>query len=79
MSGEEEIISEIVKANAEALYSDAAKPAIRVIGKSLAQCASLFATPIGRMASIFEKIFIATLINLKEKTMRILLLQIREF
>lgn len=50
-----EIIKEIAKANAEALYKDAAKPSIRVIGKSLAQCAALFSRPVGRMAEIFEK------------------------
>ena len=50
-----EIIKEIAKANAEALYEDAAKPSIRVVGKSLAQCISLFAKPVGRMVEIFEK------------------------
>jgi hypothetical protein len=50
-----EIIKEIAKANAEALYKDAAKPSIRVVGKSLAQCVSLFSRPVGRMAEIFEK------------------------
>ena len=48
-------IKEIVKANAAAVYQDSAQPSIRVIGKSLAQCTSLFATPVGRMAAIFEK------------------------
>lgn len=48
-------IKEIVKANATAVYSDSAQPAVRVVGKSLAQCVSLFATPVGRMAEIFEK------------------------
>lgn len=53
----EEIIAakEIVKANATALYQDAAQPAVRVLGKTLAQCTSLFATPIGRVAEISEK------------------------
>lgn len=37
------------------VYKDAAQPSVRVVGKSLAQCASLFATPVGRMAKIFEK------------------------
>lgn len=50
-----EIIKEITKANAEALYEDAAKPSIRVVGKSLAQCVALFSRPVGRMAEIFEK------------------------
>lgn len=50
-----EIIKEIAKANAEALYEDAAKPSIRVVGKSLAQCVALFSRPVGRMAEIFEK------------------------
>ena len=47
--------TEIVKANTTALYQDAAQPSVRVVGKSLAQCTSLFVTPIGRMAEIFEK------------------------
>jgi hypothetical protein len=47
--------AEIVKANTTALYQDAAQPSVRVVGKSLAQCTSLFVTPIGRMAEIFEK------------------------
>lgn len=48
-------VGEIVKANTTALYQDAARPSVRVLGKSLAQCVSLFATPIGHMAEIFEK------------------------
>lgn len=47
--------AEIVKANTTAFYQDAAQPSIRVVGKALAQCTSLFVTPIGRMAEIFEK------------------------
>ena len=47
--------TEIVKANTTALYQDAAQPSVRVVGRSLAQCTSLFVTPIGRMAEIFEK------------------------
>ena len=47
--------TEIVKANTTALYQDAAQPSVRVVGKALAQCTSLFVTPIGRMAGIFEK------------------------
>jgi hypothetical protein len=48
-------VKEIIKANSTAVYQDAAQPSIRVVGKALAQCASLFATPAGRMAEIFEK------------------------
>lgn len=48
-------VQEIIKANAAAVYQDSAQPSVRVLGKSLAQCVSLFATPIGRMAEIFEK------------------------
>src|SRR3989344_1290827 len=48
-------IKEIAKANATAVYQDAAQPSIRVVGKTLAQCISLFATPVGRIAEIFEK------------------------
>ncbi len=48
-------VKEIVKANATAVYQDSAQPSVRVLGKSLAQCVSLFATPIGKMAEIFEK------------------------
>lgn len=55
MLEEAKAIKEIVKANAAAVYQDSAQPSIRVIGKSLAQCTSLFATPVGRMAEIFEK------------------------
>ncbi len=47
-------IKEIVKANATAVYQDAAQPSVRVVGKSLAQCLSLFSTPIGRTAEILE-------------------------
>ncbi len=55
MIEEAKAVKEIIKANATALYQDAAQPSIRVVGKSLAQCVSLFATPVGRMAEIFEK------------------------
>ena len=48
-------VKEIIKANATAVYQDSAQPSVRVLGKSLSQCVSLFATPIGRMAEIFEK------------------------
>ncbi len=50
-----EAIKDIVTANAKAVYEDAAQPAVRVVGKTLAQCTSLFATPVGRIAEIFEK------------------------
>ena len=52
---EAKAVKEIIKANAAAVYQDAAQPSIRVVGKWLAQCTSLFATPVGRMAEIFEK------------------------
>jgi len=55
MPTEIEAIKDIVKANAAAVYEDAAQPAVRVVGKALAQCTSLFATPAGRIAEIFEK------------------------
>lgn len=55
MPPEINVIKEIVKANAMAVYQDAAQPSLRVVGKTLAQCVSLFTTPIGRMAGIFEK------------------------
>lgn len=55
MNPEIEAIKEIVKANATAVYEDAAQPSVRVVGKTLAQCTSLFATPVGRIAEIFEK------------------------
>jgi hypothetical protein len=55
MLAEIEGVKEIVKANSTALYKDAAQPSVRVVGKALAQCASLFATPVGRTAEIFEK------------------------
>ncbi|MDD3663135.1 MAG: Abi-alpha family protein, partial [Candidatus Pacebacteria bacterium] len=45
---------EIIKANAVAFYQDSAQPSVRILGKTLAQCVSLFATPIGRMVEIFE-------------------------
>ena len=54
-SDNNEIIRELIKANAEDLYKDAAQPSLRVLGKPLAQCMSLFATPVGRMAEIFER------------------------
>lgn len=47
-------VKEIAKANAKAMYEDAAQPSVRVVGKAVAQCASLFATPVGRIAEIFE-------------------------
>ncbi|MBL7045619.1 MAG: hypothetical protein ISR99_01115 [Parcubacteria group bacterium] len=50
----EQLIGEIIKANTEEVYKDSAQPSVRVIGKSLAQCVSLFTTPVGRMAEIFE-------------------------
>ena len=50
-----EIVKEIIKANVSVVYEDAAKASVRVVGKSLAQCVSLFTTPLGRMAEIFEK------------------------
>ncbi len=50
-----EVVKEIAKANIADIYKDSSQPAIRVLGKSLAQCTSLFATPVGRMAEIFEK------------------------
>jgi len=50
MSPEIEAVKEIVKANATAVYEDSAQPSVRVLGKTLAQCTSLFATPVGRMA-----------------------------
>lgn len=55
MDQSEELIKEIVKANAVETYKDAAQPSIRVVGNSLAQCMSLFVTPVGRMAEIAEK------------------------
>jgi|GEM_PF-7132633 len=55
MTPEIEAVKEIVNANAAALYQDAAQPSVRVVGKALAQCTSLFVTPVGRMAEIFEK------------------------
>jgi len=48
-------VKEIAQANAKAVYEDAAQPSIRVVGKSLAQCVSLFVTPVGRMSEIFER------------------------
>lgn len=55
MSPEIDAVKDIVKANATALYEDAAQPSVRVVGKALAQCTSLFSTPVGRIAEIFEK------------------------
>lgn len=52
---ETQIIKQIVETTALEAYKDSAKPALQVIGKSLAQCVSLFATPIGRTAQILEK------------------------
>jgi len=55
MTLENEVIKEIVSANAEAMYNDAAQPSVRVVGKALAQCVSLFVTPAGKVAEILEK------------------------
>ena len=52
---EKEIVKQIVESTALEAYKDSTKPALQVIGKSLAQCVSLFATPIGRTAQILEK------------------------
>ncbi len=63
-------VKEIVRANATAVYKDAAQPSVRVVGKTLAQCTSLFATPVGRIAEIFEKNihkYLDKLDGLKEK------------
>ncbi len=46
---------EIVKANVSEIYKDSLQPSVRIIGNSLAQCASLLVSPVGRVASIFEK------------------------
>ncbi|MBU6339152.1 MAG: DUF4393 domain-containing protein [Rickettsiales bacterium] len=46
---------EIVKANVTDIYKDSLQPSVRIIGNSLAQCASLLVSPVGRVASIFEK------------------------
>jgi len=46
---------EIVKANVSEVYKDSLQPAVRIIGNSLAQCASLLVSPVGRVAVIFEK------------------------
>ncbi|MFA5997792.1 MAG: DUF4393 domain-containing protein [Candidatus Paceibacterota bacterium] len=70
MLEEANAVKEIVKANATAVYQDAAQPSIRVVGKSLAQCVSLFASPVGRMAQIFEKnihLYLDKLEGLKEE------------
>lgn len=50
-----EEIKEIISANIGEVYKDAAQPSIRVVGNAIAQCVSLFASPIGRMANILEK------------------------
>ncbi|MDD3190391.1 MAG: Abi-alpha family protein [Candidatus Pacebacteria bacterium] len=56
MPGEETIAGVIItKENISDFYKDAAQPSVRVVGKALAQCVSLFATPVGRMSEIFEK------------------------
>lgn len=70
MTPETLAVKEIVRANATAVYKDSLQPSIRVLGKPLAQCVSLFATPVGRMAEIFEKNiqrYIDKLDNLSEK------------
>lgn len=54
MLEEVKAVKEIAKANVIAVYEDAAQPSVRVVGKTLAQCVSLFATPVGRTASILE-------------------------
>jgi hypothetical protein len=46
---------EIVKANVSEIYKDSLQPSVRIIGSSLAQCASLLVSPVGRVAVIFEK------------------------
>lgn len=51
---EEEIIKGIIAANGEDVYKDAAQPSLRVVGKTLSQCVSLFISPIGHMAEILE-------------------------
>jgi hypothetical protein len=51
---EKEIVRQIVESTALEAYKDSAKPALQVMGKSLAQCISLFASPIGRTAQILE-------------------------
>jgi len=48
------LTKEIVQANAKDIYKDAAQPSIRVVGQSLAQCVSLFAKPVGKIAEIME-------------------------
>jgi hypothetical protein len=53
--GVAEAATEIVKANVSEVYKDSLQPAVRIIGNSLAQCASLFVSPVGRVAVIFEK------------------------
>lgn len=55
MLEEKKAVMEIVHANASAVYQDAAQPSVRVLGKSLAQCVSLFVTPVGRTAEILNK------------------------
>lgn len=53
--GVEEAVKEIVKANVSEVYKDSLQPAVRIIGNSLAKCASLLVSPVGRVAVIFEK------------------------
>ncbi|MDO8508013.1 MAG: DUF4393 domain-containing protein [bacterium] len=70
MLSEDEIVKEMIKANATEAYRDAAQPAVRVVGQSIAQCVSLFVTPIGRMAAILEKnlhLYLDKLDRYKEK------------
>lgn len=55
MIDETNAVKEIAKANATEIYRDSAQPSVRVLGKTLAQATSLFATPVGRVAEIFEK------------------------
>lgn len=67
---EEEIIKGIIVANGEDVYKDAAQPSLRIVGKTLSQCVSLFVSPIGRMAEILENNlnkYIDRLGNLKEE------------
>jgi len=52
---EKDIVLKIVEVTALEAYKDSAKPALMVVGKALGQCVSLFTTPIGRTAKIFEK------------------------
>lgn len=55
MMTEAKAVAEIVKANAAEVYKDSSQPSVRILGKSLAQCVSLFVTPVGRTAEILER------------------------